>query len=326
MVYTSSGSTWNWIQYFPNDPETRYLKLSGGTLTGPITLSGAPTSGLHAATKTYVDGYVNAINGDIASLSSSKLDSSTASSTYAPLASPTFTGTVTIPAGASISGYLTSATAASIYQTQAGMSSYLTTANASSTYQPLSGMSSYLTTSTAGSTYAPLASPTFTGTVTIPAGASISGYLTSANAASTYLTQSTAASTYQTQAGMSSYLTTSSAATTYQTQSGMSSYLTSVSASATYLAQYTVSTTAINKTLSNRERCTVTASGLTITLPASPTAGFEVTITIGGTITNTVIARNGSNIMSLAEDMTIDKANVSVTLYYVDATRGWRVI
>lgn len=56
----------------------------------------------------------------------------------APLASPTFTGTVTIPAGASISGY------------------------------------------------APLASPTFTGTVTIPAGASISGYLTTASASSTY--------------------------------------------------------------------------------------------------------------------------------------------
>jgi hypothetical protein len=56
----------------------------------------------------------------------------------APLASPTFTGTVTIPAGASISGYLT--------------------------------------TSSASSTYAPLASPTFTGTVTIPAGASISGF------------------------------------------------------------------------------------------------------------------------------------------------------
>jgi hypothetical protein len=56
----------------------------------------------------------------------------------APLASPTFTGTVTIPSGASISGYLTTATAAS--------------------------------------TYAPIASPTFTGTVTIPSGASISGY------------------------------------------------------------------------------------------------------------------------------------------------------
>jgi hypothetical protein len=100
--------------------------------------------------------------------------------TYAPKASPTFTGTVTIPAGASISGYLT-------------------TSVASSTYQTLSGMSSYLTTSSAATTYATKASPTFTGTVTIPAGASISGYLTT----------SSAASTYQTLSGMGSYATQS---------------------------------------------------------------------------------------------------------------------
>jgi len=34
------------------------LNLSGGTLTGALTLSGAPTSNLHAATKAYVDGQV----------------------------------------------------------------------------------------------------------------------------------------------------------------------------------------------------------------------------------------------------------------------------
>lgn len=38
---------------------------------------------------------------------SSKLDSSLAQTTYAPIASPTFTGAVTIPTGASISGYAT---------------------------------------------------------------------------------------------------------------------------------------------------------------------------------------------------------------------------
>ena len=37
-------------------------------------------------------------------------------SLYAPIASPSFTGTVTIPAGASISGYLTTASASSTYQ------------------------------------------------------------------------------------------------------------------------------------------------------------------------------------------------------------------
>ena len=49
-------------------------------------------------------------------------------------------------------------------------------------------------------------------------------------------------------------------------------------------------------------------------------------MTIGDTFVDTIVARNGSNIMSLAEDITLDKAYVSVTLYYVDATRGWRII
>jgi hypothetical protein len=92
------------------------------------------------------------------------------------------------------------------------------------------------------------------------------------------------------------------------------------------LAPYTISTTAISKTLVNRERCTVTASDQTITLPASPAAGAEVAVTIAGTFTNTIVARNGQNIMSLAEDFTIDRADATVTLYYVDATRGWRII
>ena len=38
IIYQTSGATWTWIQYFPNDPETRYLKLAGGTLTGSITV------------------------------------------------------------------------------------------------------------------------------------------------------------------------------------------------------------------------------------------------------------------------------------------------
>lgn len=95
---------------------------------------------------------------------------------------------------------------------------------------------------------------------------------------------------------------------------------------ATLGIDYTVTTTAVNKTLANRERCTVTTSGLTLTLPATPSAGWEVTVTIDGTSTNTLLARNGSNIMSLAEDMTLNVSNISVTLYYVDATRGWRII
>jgi hypothetical protein len=42
---------------------------------------------------------------DLATALNAKLETSTAASTYAPIASPTFTGVVTIPAGASISGF-----------------------------------------------------------------------------------------------------------------------------------------------------------------------------------------------------------------------------
>ena len=73
-----------------------------------------PTSTYQGATKGYVDSAISGINLSV----------------YAPIASPTFTGTVTIPSGASIAGYLTSSLAAS--------------------------------------TYAPIASPSFTGIPTAP--------------------------------------------------------------------------------------------------------------------------------------------------------------
>ena len=42
------------------------LALAGGTMTGALTLSGAPTASLHAATKAYVD----SVAGDVTSLQS----------------------------------------------------------------------------------------------------------------------------------------------------------------------------------------------------------------------------------------------------------------
>lgn len=80
-----------------------------------------------------------------------------------------------------------------------------------------------------------------------------------------------------------------------------------------------------NKTLVNREYLSVVSSGSSITLPASPSPGWEVAVGVG-TFSNVVILRNGSNIMSLAEDLTIDQQYVTVNLLYVDSTRGWRII
>ena len=64
------------------------------------------------------------------------------------------------------------------------------------------------------------------------------------------------------------------------------------------------------------------ATTQTITLPASPTIGQRVLITVGN-FTDTVIGRNGSNIMSSATDLTMDVAYLSIQFIYTDATQGW---
>lgn len=79
--------------------------------------------------------------------------------------------------------------------------------------------------------------------------------------------------------------------------------------------------TATSKTLVNKEKCLVTASGQTITLPASPTEDDIVGIVVEN-FTDTVVARNGSTIMELAEDLTIDKEYVSLDLVY--QAGSWR--
>lgn len=72
----------------------------------------------------------------------------------------TFSGTITLPSGTSIG---------SVSSTELGYVDGVTSAIQTQ-------IDTKLSTSTASSTYAPLASPTFTGTVTIPSGASISGF------------------------------------------------------------------------------------------------------------------------------------------------------
>jgi len=60
----------------------------------------------------------------------------------------------------------------------------------------------------------------------------------------------------------------------------------------------------------------------TITLPASPTIGQRVLVTVGN-FTDTVVGRNGSNIMSSASDFTMDAAYLSIQFIYTNSTVGW---
>ncbi len=67
---------------------------------------------------------------------------------------------------------------------------------------------------------------------------------------------------------------------------------------------------------------TLTAS-LTLTLPATPSSGDVVHVSNRSGATTCVIDRNGSNIMGLAENMTLNVAQQPFSLVYADATRGW---
>tara|TARA_B100000287_G_C20580638_1_gene760188 strand:- start:378 stop:1271 length:894 start_codon:yes stop_codon:yes gene_type:complete len=71
-----------------------------------------------------------------------------------------------------------------------------------------------------------------------------------------------------------------------------------------------------------------TAGSITITLPASPSAGNSVTIKDGtgaAATTTFTVARNGSNIASSASDLTFDKNFAEITMTYINSTIGWSV-
>lgn len=91
------------------------------------------------------------------------------------------------------------------------------------------------------------------------------------------------------------------------------------------VSAYDVVTAGGSATIANRTVYYVTTDSQNITLPASPVAGNEVVIINGGNFNATTILRNGSNIMGLAENMTLDIRYASVALIYIDATRGWTV-
>jgi hypothetical protein len=98
-----------------------------------------------------------------------------------------------------------------------------------------------------------------------------------------------------------------------------------------YRATFNHITATVNTTINDHQWVSVLNSGTTITLPANPTDGMEVRISVGN-FTNTVVARNGANIMNAAADLTIDVAYKTVTLIYDGLTVGptpvfgWRII
>jgi len=72
-----------------------------------------------------------------------------------------------------------------------------------------------------------------------------------------------------------------------------------------------------------------TGGAFNLTLPSSPSAGNIVAVADYAnnfSNNNLTIARNGSNIEGAASDLVVNQQGVSVSLVYVDATKGWVVV
>jgi len=72
-----------------------------------------------------------------------------------------------------------------------------------------------------------------------------------------------------------------------------------------------------------------TSGAITVTLPASPSAGNIVSVSDYAKTSasnNITIARNSSNIDGSATDLVLNTAGVAVTLVFADATKGWKPV
>jgi len=140
IQYSAATSSWVWFGYFASDSDTRYLKQSGGTLTGQLRGDDSAS----AATPGYAfDGDPDTGMGRLGADELALITGGVARLTFDSAGNGAFAGPVTIPAGSTVTGYLDAATAAS---------TYLTSATAASTYQTQAGMSGYLATSAIGTT------------------------------------------------------------------------------------------------------------------------------------------------------------------------------
>jgi len=72
-----------------------------------------------------------------------------------------------------------------------------------------------------------------------------------------------------------------------------------------------------------------TAGAITVTLPASPSAGSVVAISDYASTADTkriVVANNGNKINGVAASYKITSAGLAITFVYVDATQGWKSV
>ena len=91
----------------------------------------------------------------------------------------------------------------------------------------------------------------------------------------------------------------------------------------------TAKTTSFTAVSGNGYFVNTTSGAITVTLPATPSAGDIVSVKDYAQTFNTnncTLARNGSNIEGTASDIVLNGQAESVTFVYVDSTKGWVLV
>ena len=91
------------------------------------------------------------------------------------------------------------------------------------------------------------------------------------------------------------------------------------------IVNYGVNTISTSTTASKNNLYVLTAD-LTLTLPASPANGDSIKISNLSGVATCILGRNGSLIMGVATDLTLDTPSASFELIYSGATKGWVII
>tara|TARA_R100000900_G_scaffold146048_1_gene133952 strand:+ start:334 stop:906 length:573 start_codon:yes stop_codon:yes gene_type:complete len=158
---------------------------------------------------------------------------------------------------------------------------------------------------------APLASPTFTGTATAP----------TINASTALQIGGTAITSTAAELNKLDGVTASAAELSHTT--GVTSAIqTQID---TKQKELTPNVITSSTTGAKDNRYFLNGATITLTLPSSASAGDTIAISEMGGNSDNVIGRNGHNIQSLGEDMTIDTAYAAFQLQYVNATVGWAI-
>jgi hypothetical protein len=87
-----------------------------------------------------------------------------------------------------------------------------------------------------------------------------------------------------------------------------------------------VNTTGYTTTAFRHVVMTNASAFCTVNLPANPRPNDLVYVTFTNSSLTNIIGRNNQNIMSVAENMTVDSVGATVKLMFIDSAIGWRVL